>query len=267
MGDPRAERTRKGHEKWELFFNAHAQEEAIGLLQAKKDTGVKWSTVDREVGAAMGALKRMELKPSRPFKDFATVVQRNMFRETVEFPVSLTKRQIQAAWEQLELDGRNTEANFLWLLWITSMRPSELMTVMADDVVQDAQSDSLSILIRDGKGVKARGSPYVIHTRTGQMRNRIAKFLASRSHQNLFEQKEKIYCVVRQALRRQHPQALLRSLRRSTLEQMAEAQVQPDTLRLFSNHASTTMLNRYLAWGLHNGFQRNAMHKAVQYLL
>ena len=39
MGDPRAKRTRKGHEKWELFFNTHAQEEAIGLLQAKKDTG------------------------------------------------------------------------------------------------------------------------------------------------------------------------------------------------------------------------------------
>ena len=226
----------------------------------------------RHIGGAFGALKRLAIEPQQTLRDYATVVERRMFEQQPQFPVTVTKQDVVHAWQRLLINEDKEAATFLMCLWCTAMRPSELLLIFLDDVNVDRTTGHASFVVRDGKSVKARHGPYVIFTEFAQARMSIISWITARKRQHkqrLFdaENKRSLYSRVVKALRERVEQAEIRSLRRSTLQHLSSQGVTDRTLLLFSNHATVAMLNRYLGWGLFNATQSKRMSQAAVHLL
>ena len=111
-------------------------------------------------------------------------------------------------------------------------------------------SETAKVTLTEGKGVKARQSPYTVAFATPfisalKATQRKAKGVY------LFDQKRAHHMTrkIKKLLRARDKQYELRSVRRGSLQAMAAAGIDLNTLITFSGHKSMNMLLRYLDWG------------------
>ena len=117
---------------------------------------------------------------------------------------------------------------------------------------------SMSVTFRRGKGVRLRG-PYTVHTTAIGSTNMDAITKALPASGRIFNIKpEDMLSTFRLVDRTLEA----KSIRRGSLQAMAQHGVPVDTLMLYSGHTCEKTLLRYLDWGHAAGNQRLRMHDA-----
>jgi len=133
--------------------------------------------------------------------------------------------------------------------WHTAARVGCVLQLDAEDVLLNSDR-SISVRFRRGKSVRARG-PYTVHTGPlpRQHFDRLLRWHARRRH-SLFKTST-TGAEVRTALRRINPELEQRSLRRGSLQALAQSpNITDEVLMLFSGHTQVSTLRRYLSWGV-----------------
>lgn len=149
------------------------------------------------------------------------------------------------------------------LMWYTSQRVGCVLQLAPEDL-QWNMNDTLSITFKRGKSVKLRG-PYTVHTKvlTG-IRPMLEQYLkTTRNQARLFNLKTS---DMLRTFRLIDATMEARSIRRGTLQAMANAGTNNETLMQYSGHTCERTLLRYLNWGKEAGKARDKMEQAGQVL-
>ena len=150
------------------------------------------------------------------------------------------------------------------LAWVTCARVGCILQLRLSDL---AWSDNphLAITFNRGKGVRFRG-PYTVHTVLSPAWARLLKRWSAARKTTLFPA-QVTGVQVKLALRRSRPNLEQRSLRRGSLQHLAEqTNITEEQLLLFSGHTSVATLRRYLNWGLKGRDRKQMMQCAARAL-
>lgn len=152
----------------------------------------------------------------------------------------------------------------LMLLWLTAARPGDLLQLRVRDLEMEPNG-RIQAMIRHGKAVKLR-SVYTVKSSAEESpwREELSQFIARRTASAdpddlLFPgtndmPKKMLMPAMLAAVRRSRadfiePEYTLTAVRRGSLQCMAAAGVELETLRGFSGHSSIEMLLHYLDYG------------------
>ena len=233
------------------LLDAHHPADVVTLLLQKAKT-CKWSTIKTILGCYISVLKRACVGIPPEFRDFLRYANQNDWEDTAISRVKpATTEQVAMAAENLQVNKKCEAQLLLKLAWITAQRPRDILRVQPQNIFVDKKEHRLSMLFADGKGVRARQRPYAIHVRFAPMHLLTKQLQKSANNKFLFLQNhDKTMIEVRDAIKSVDNNLTIRSLRRGSLQTMAERGVEAATLLQLSGHSSEQMLSRYLAWGL-----------------
>jgi hypothetical protein len=116
--------------------------------------------------------------------------------------------------------------------------------------------DAMTVIFQDGKGFHFRGI-YTVHTHLpAKWKQEVTEYLRrfTGPAELLFPAEEDLPLAKRmsamcRAIRVANPKLSLKSLRRGSLQTMAQNGTPIDTLMTFSGHKEVETLKRYLDWG------------------
>jgi hypothetical protein len=261
---------RKRHHKWALLLrgmkSAGELVDALEDMRTQRDPPLKWSTMNTKIGELFGTLRRcdtyglqahmQQILATAVFRDYRRHVENMMLQEMPDYPLPLQKYEVA---EMLEGDRLRPEAkDLLAFMWATTCRPNcgALLETANVQIRPDKkrQGAALSALFVKGKGVLARRTPYVVHTRLEGEAFRLAETRLDKARKA--NRKALFTPTEQQKAKRSLAKALkengkeLRSVRRGSLETMAKAGASLETLMTFSGHKRVETLLRYLRWGL-----------------
>ena len=149
----------------------------------------------------------------------------------------------------------STEKAVIAICWLLAARVGDVLQLTRHEVTLDG--NVLTVTYRKGKTVAKRG-PYTVHSQVPQVwLPLVEQALATRSNTKLFP--KITVSDVTKCLRKADAALESRSLRRGSLQLMANEGVDDNTLLLFSGHTSLTMLLRYLAWGAVGAVKKRVM--------
>ena len=233
----------------------------------RTEKGWQPATLDTKLGEIRGMLRttgRETLSRSNVFRTFSRTIQHETWR-TATLQHAVSKLEVRNAIANLRSTKRYEATALLGIMWATAGRPSDVYRLKKRNVSR--HSSGVSFLFVEGKGVRARGGPFTVHTVNGPFCPALCEMLKT-TGEHIFRQaprrQQRIYKEVRKALQEAAgtDEAELRSVRRGALQHIAKT-ADEATTRAFSNHASDKMLNRYLRWGLENGYRRQQQEKAA----
>lgn len=271
---------RSGHHK-ELcglknFIVQHGLEQTnldisvVQYIQTRRESSRKklaYSTVSRILGTMIGAFQALpfytKYGPSVnitdwPFvKGMAKAVERMTARDGVHEPTPATPVEVGRALRNLDRDGHLDAAALLVGSWYTCQRPSDVLLVETAHVTKPEAEDQYQIGFNQGKTV-GRIPPYYINCRIpneearNQWDHKVSRAL-NRRQKYLFEfknryQRSKLLTTLLAYLRQVNPKLEQRSLRRGSLQKLAETVEEQDVLD-YSKHKHVQMLRHYLSNG------------------
>ena len=157
----------------------------------------------------------------------------------------------------------------LILCWFTSARPCDVLQLRKDAVAFPAAHE-VKVKFTRGKVVGAVGA-YHIHTQVDDddSYRLVRDFVAAAPDGFLFPlrsgyQRQAFLTEVRLALRQSRPVLELRSLRRGSLQLLAQGGASEEELLTFSRHTTTQQLRRYLGFeSVPHAAQRSGIAKAA----
>lgn len=233
----------------------------------------RWActTVRTTVGNLIGANNRTSWavfpKDNPQMKDYIRHVDQLCLSYDVKFPHPLTKEVATAIAERLKSQKEDDLLALFALQWSTTGRTSDVLLVRKKRLVIDPQTGSVQVTFVEGKGVKARGSPYTVASSTPFI-HAIKRQCNVSASPLLFpmETHTKLRARLRATLHKFDRRLELRSLRRGSLQHMASLGTSLDVLMTFSGHRSTSTLLRYLNWGTFAGVMLADQTKAAALL-
>jgi hypothetical protein len=157
----------------------------------------------------------------------------------------------------------------LALMWMTTQRVGCILSLLKEDISSSNEDrPRLRVTFRFGKGVKLRGHPYTIHTTAlpafvSDPIHRIMKSLKDTDHLFPNMTAEKMLPHIRSV----DPLLEARSVRRGSLQCLAQAGCSTEVLLMYSGHTQAKTLYRYLNWGEEHASMRGAMAQAGTALL
>ena len=191
---------------------------------------------------------------------------------------------INAALAAVELNDLRTMAAII-LQWYMAARIGDVLNLKWKDIIFKQKEDgslNARITVSEGKVIRIRG-PYTVptvippdhaklilaffrmpHLKDAQPSTRLfptAKDNFSLGVAHSYQQR-----LIRQALKKAHPQLCTRAIRRGSLQAMADSGVDNETLMIFSGHTEVKTLLRYLNWGRNAGDQANRANQAAAHL-
>ena len=200
-------------------------------------------------------------------KDYVRYIDQLCLSYDVKFPWALTKEHATAVSEMLKLEKEDDLLTLFAIEWATTGRTSDVLRIRKQRMQLDQQQCSVRVTFIEGKGVKARQSPYTVLTTTPFV-TAIKRHCASTSSPFLFP--EETHASLRQRLiailKRFDTRYELRSMRRGSLQHMASMGIPLNVLMTFSGHRSETTLLRYLNWGTFASVMLNEQTKAATLL-
>ena len=157
-------------------------------------------------------------------------------------------------------------AAVLAIQWTTCQRVGCILQLNKEDV-KIQTNGALEVTFRRGKGVKLRG-PYTVHT--APLGDLLPIF--QRIYYQAKTPSSRLFPSIRPAdmlkpYRAVDPTLEARSVRRGSLQTLAEQGVPLDLLLRFSGHTNEKTLMRYLGWGTSAGNLRSQMARAGQHLV
>lgn len=170
--------------------------------------------------------------------------------------------------EALALTNDKDLRAFLMLLWISCGRKGDIAQLKKGNIKLEPNG-AVTFFIEQGKGVLANQAKYRVPSHCPRIwfqelqefinRQRAARsFLFRRS---LAKSNEAINC-----LREVDPNLSCRAVRRGSLQTMAAAKVEEETLRILSGHKSIQTLRRYLDFDRINPIRHGLGHAAGRHL-
>lgn len=158
---------------------------------------------------------------------------------------------------------------FIMFLWLGCFRKQDTALLLSNAVSLDATTQQLKFFVQEGKGVKARQGKYHVISHCPRVwMNEISTFLASKQT-NRFAKPTRLFRPslakdnsVLEALRLGDNKGLsLRSVRRGSIQAIADRGADEETLMRMTGHKSVHTLHRYLNW---NAINREAHAKAQE---
>lgn len=232
-----------------------------------------WATTLKNLASAQGALALLPmyrtvehgimLKHEVTWTEAMKALTRYAREEDPRTPKAMTPQTFQAT---LKAESDLQRQVVLAIMWYTSQRVGCVLQLAPADL-QWNDDDTLSITFKRGKSVKIRG-PYTVHTTNLKaIKPMIQRYVASvqkRRASRLFTLKT---AEMLQTFRLVDPALEARSVRRGTLQTMAQKGVPNATLMEYSGHTCERTLLRYLNWGKAAGNARARMDDAGKSLL
>ena len=256
----------------------HVMLAALMEARHQAETYWMWGTMQKYMGALMGALQRLslysnsgfdlQLNHSKVWTSVHAYVKHQSNLEPKHVPVTVSSTEIHQAVKFLsdtKWEDRNLSIALI-IAWLTSGRFGCIMQLTRGDIklspAPKGKGMDLDVTFMRGKVVKKTG-PYTIHTAVeGEWIPMLQSFLDSfpdtpdghaqflwpepdKNRRARFGQK------IRDAIRKFNPLSEQRSVRRSALQRLASMipGITKAQLRAFSLHTTDHMLNRYLNWG------------------
>jgi integrase len=247
---------------------ATAVSEYMKALRGER--GWTWATTLKNMASAQGALALLPmyrvvehgvlLKHDVTWAENMRAVTRFAREEEPRTPKAMTT-EIFTATMATERDLQRRVV--LALMWYTAQRVGCVLQLSKDNMHWNP-NDTLSVTLKRGKSVKLRG-PYTVHTTS-------LKTLKPMLMQYLNDVKPgaRLFTLtpadMLSTFRLVDATMEARSIRRGTLQAMAQAGVPNDTLREYSGHTNDRTLLRYLNWGKAAGNARTRMETAGRVL-
>ena len=238
----------------------------------------KWSSSRTLLGSILGAVRdapfhgsRLTMKPNDPStRKIDRTIKKRVYAERVDFPFAATVGHVNRALDLLERAPlppmlRLMCLVYLLLWWATAARSGDALQLQSWAIVTLRTSHGMplrSVKFVEGKGVTLRG-PYTVHTLVP--RQHLLDLLMTNSEDYIFppQFRQKIADEVLGALKKADPRIEMRSIRRGSLQALAMADVDEQTLMTFSGHKCLPTLHRYLDWGTMRGLAQTAGGEAA----
>lgn len=159
-----------------------------------------------------------------------------------------TEKEIQAVFN--DDSTHMTVRACLLLMWLSAARGGCMRQMSRENLrvgpIQEDGSVPLVLAFHKGKSVRMRG-PYTVHTSMPAIYvPRFIRWLQSASTRELFKEVQGRDLLL--ALRSVRNDLEQRSVRRGSIQRLAETGVSEDQLILFSGHTNVTMMRRYLGF-------------------
>jgi len=240
----------------------------------------QWATLHRNMCALAGALSSLALYTNVPHGvcfNKHNAPHWTAALATVALRAKQTKPTALSAVAAEDVETAIAASPYTWvraallLMWLSSQRVGCVLQIQVQDVVLDAETGSLMLYMRQGKGVRANG-PYAVPTcvEQGPWRETIAAQLRQRQREGarptdllfpatadatLAQRRTRLLAAIRVA----NPALNLRAMRRGSLQTASESSdVTLDMLRIRAGHARETTTVGYLDNGLRSGERRRA---------
>ena len=160
-------------------------------------------------------------------------------------PVAANATQLHKA---IASSGDSTTKAMLILAWTTSGRLGDVAQLAASDVAI-ADDGKMRVLFRKSKTARAKGGAHTVHTTLPKAWSKqLRAFLAGKTG-DLFPKTSATVPKATEALKEVDPTLEARSLRRGSLQTLAQAGATHEELMTFSGHKNVNTLLRYLGWG------------------
>lgn len=223
------------------------------LRRERRSRRWRWSTLRTKIGNLLGANTMAgytAFQNACPImRDFRKYVDIRTMQEMPTFPRALTMGDAERILLFFKTSKMWLPLALFSLWWATASRLSDMLALHVERV--SVQDTTVLITFVEGKGVRARGSPYSVSV-VNPFASHVARLVHERQgHKYLipFKIHDKMRALFRATLKTLHPKYELRSPRRGSLQTMASAGVTLSVLRSISGHQSDRMLLRYLDWG------------------
>jgi hypothetical protein len=230
--------------------------------QKHRTQPTSWTTIDTLAGNLIGAWKSAPLFfPNLPFidlmKDRTFARARNYIEKMAKqcakkAPAAATPPQIRTAATLALRIGHIQAARFIALCWVTTGRMGCVEKLKAENlswsraqIPGQAPRTALAVQFLEGKGVQIRG-PYTVHTSMGKFAPILTPLVGTTGQ--MFMDKDRT--IAQACLRAVNITLEARSLRRGSLQAMADKGASDEVLMHFSGHTRRSTLYRYLGWGL-----------------
>jgi integrase len=153
----------------------------------------------------------------------------------------------------------------LILAWSTVGRIGDVLKLQRPEVTLEGQN--LKCRFLEGKGVTLRKRPYTVHSTVKAMFvSVVSRWLQAEGGPRLFQDTHGLRKKLRNYLRDCNKKYEMRSVRRGAAIAMARNNVDIETIRHFTGHASVEMTERYLSWGWWDGKRAMEDRKAAAFL-
>jgi integrase len=238
----------------------------------------KWcpTTWQKTLGTTMGALKRAATYTDCPWdlpiagasviSDALAAAQKEATAFEASAPKACTKQQVYAAIAKAETPVKEKLA----IAWLTAGRIGDVTQLKRDHVRLTDQG--MSVTFRRGK--TAGAAPFTVHTACPAEWRPFLQDLLDRRTAGQFlwqaaspQARTDMGKTVAAALKQVDPMLEQRSIRRGSLQHMADEKVPDETLLLFSGHKRLETLKRYLDWGRKGGVREQRGREAAQHLI
>lgn len=184
------------------------------------------------------------------FKDYVRYVDNLCLAHDVKFPYPMDKDSALAIAEHLKESREDDLLTLFALQWSTTGRTSDVLLLQKRRVHVDRKTTNVTLTFIEGKGVKARKSPYTVSTSTPFVMA-VQRHLDATASTYVFPPatRQSLQNRLRTTLKKFDHRFELRSMRRGSLQHMASQGIDLDVLQTFSGHRSRNTLLRYLDWG------------------
>lgn len=233
----------------------------------------KWSSSRTLLGSILGAVRdaplhgsRLTMQPNDPStRKIERTIKKHVYAERVDFPFAATAAHVDHALNLLDRAPlppmlRLMCMVYLLLWWATAARSGDALLLQSWAILTLRTSHGLplrSVKFVEGKGVTLRG-PYTVHTLV-PLQHLLDRLLTNTEDYIFPPQfRQKIANKVIEALKQADPRIEMRSIRRGSLQALAMADVNEQTLMSFSGHKCLPTLHRYLDWGTMRGQAQTA---------
>lgn len=260
------------------FSRSTVPHDVIQLLEEwnrRGNNGKGWAptTLQTWAGHAIGACAKaplygfpctLSLTSDPLFKQWLRALEDEVLAFDVNQSYPLTKEELLKILLKAKENKEWDVVACLQLLWATTQRVSCVLKLRRHNV--HLKGTSLKAKFVEGKGVKARRSPYTVHSLCQRYPGDLARYLRASQDMFLFPFPEKTRAKLLKRAKEVNPKIECRSFRRGSLQTMAMANVDVETLLHFSGHTNLKMLLRYLNWGWHWGLMNKKGEKAATHL-
>jgi integrase len=259
---------------WMLGFEREPLAIAVvkAVLRRRTSQKWRWSSTLKTMAAAQGACTLMPMYHTGAptfhlghcvvWKQSMRAIARKAREELPNQPLAVTWKQVSTA-----LRSAKCLVTFsaILLAWATAARVGCVTQLNTKEVVLDP-AGTMSVTFSKGKGASMRCQTYTVHTKIDtEFLPRFQRWLTERAQfPHLFPGGTDWGIKVREHLRTINPLLEQRSLRRGSLQALAEAPGMTDAiLLLFSGHASVLTLRRYLNYGRKAAHTKKEMQQAM----
>ena len=219
------------------------------IMERQKSNNLRWSTMETEAGAMMGALSRRgkDISKEPLMKDVMASIKRKAAKQVIEWPMVFTPGEV----NQMITLASGELKMFLILAFGGAMRPVDLFATSPADTM--IFKNHVALLVRGGK--QSKEQPKTVHILTGHFHQDVQWFVhskrSSRAKTNFIDTKE-FRTEIRDYIRETCPAASLRSFRSTTLITMGLMGAPARVIQQLATHTSPGTTQRYLRFGVAN---------------